>query len=143
MILKYLDSNAMLVNINFNYLFSRLISYIKNGASKEFLTVTEFILLELCEIVAILAYMIYIELIELKFCKLDYHLKKVIGDRGNRDTFLLLAENNGDDNENDNPNNNDKQNNNDNQNNDKDIKKQGINEKESKFVEMTDKNNLD
>ena len=27
MILKYLDSNAMLVNINFNYLFSRLISY--------------------------------------------------------------------------------------------------------------------
>ena len=143
MILKYLDSNAMLVNINFNYLFSRLISYIKNGASKEFLTVTEFILLELCEIVAILAYMIYIELIELKFCKLDYHLKKVIGDRGNRDTFLLLSENNGDDNENDNPNNNDKQNNNDNQNNDKDIKKQGINEKESKFVEMTDKNNLD
>ena len=81
MILKHLDPNAMLVNINFNYLFSRLISYIKNDADKEFLLVEQFILLELCEILAILAYMIYIELIELKFFRLDYHLKKNIEER--------------------------------------------------------------
>ena len=78
MILKHLDPNAMLVNINFNYFLSRLITYIMNKGSKEFMTVELFILLELCEVLAIIAYMIYIELIELKFCKLDYHLKKNI-----------------------------------------------------------------
>ena len=82
MILKHLDPNAMLVNVNFNYLFSRLITYIKNKADKKFMTIPQFILLELCEILAIVAYMIYIELIELKFCRLDYDLKKNIGHRG-------------------------------------------------------------
>ena len=82
MILKHLDPNAMLVNVNFNYLFSRLITYIINKADKKFMTIPQFILLELCEILAIVAYMIYIELIELKFCRLDYDLKKNIGHRG-------------------------------------------------------------
>jgi hypothetical protein len=82
MILKHLDTNAMLVNVNFNYLFSRLITYIINKADKKFMTIPQFILLELCEILAIVAYMIYIELIELKFCRLDYDLKKNIGHRG-------------------------------------------------------------
>jgi hypothetical protein len=67
-----------------------------------YLTLVEFILLELCEILAILAYMIYIELIELKFCRLDYHLKKKIEERGIEDAKLYLDENdedNGDDND--------------------------------------------
>ena len=81
MILKHLDPNAMLVNINFNYLLSRLITYIINGAKKEYMTIELFILLELCEILAIFAYMIYIEIIELKFCDFDYHLKKNIEKR--------------------------------------------------------------
>ena len=85
MILKHLDPNAMLVNINFNYLISRFIFYVKNHADKKYLTVTQFILLEFCEIFAIVAYMIYIELIELKFCSLDYHLKKTISVRGKLD----------------------------------------------------------
>ena len=93
MILKYVNANAMLVNINFNYLLSRMIMYIKNKASEEYLTITEFVLLELCEILAILAYMIYIELIELKFCKLDYHLKKKIAERATTDSKLYLDEN--------------------------------------------------
>ena len=82
MILKHLDPNAMLVNVNFNYFFLRMITYIKNDASEEFMTVAQFILLEFCEIFAIIAYMIYIELIELKFCHLDYDLKNSIGLRG-------------------------------------------------------------
>jgi len=94
MILKHLDPNAMLVNINFNYLFSRLISYIKNGANKQFMLVEQFILLEFCEIMAIVAYMIYIELIELKFCKLDFHLRKNIEQRSmsesQKDNILAL-----------------------------------------------------
>ena len=93
MILKYIDANAMLVNINCNYLLSRMVTYIKNGGKKEYLTVAEFILLELCEILAIIAYTIYIELIELKFCKLDYHLKKKIEERSITDSKLFLDEN--------------------------------------------------
>ena len=90
MILKHLDPNGMLVNINFNYLFSRTITYIKNDANEEFLTVKEFILLQLCEILAIIAYMIYIELIELKFCRFDYDLKITIEERSIKDTNLNL-----------------------------------------------------
>ena len=94
MILKHLDPNAMLVNINFNYFFSRLISYIKNHAKKEFMLVEQFILLEFCEIFAIIAYMIYIELIELKFCRLDYHLRKNIEQRSmsesQKDNILMM-----------------------------------------------------
>ena len=37
--------------------------------------------------------MIYIELIELKFCRLDYHLKKKIEERGIKDAKLYLDEN--------------------------------------------------
>ena len=94
MILKHVDPNAMLVNINFNYFISRMISYfiIHNG-SKEYLTLVEFILLELCEFLAILAYMIYIELIELKFCKLDYHLRTNIERRSIEDARLFANEN--------------------------------------------------
>ena len=91
MILKHLDPNAMLVNINFNYFISRLIFYIKKHANEEDLTVAQFILLESCEIFAIIAYLIYIEIIELKFCQLDYHLKKTITKRGQLDYDLLFA----------------------------------------------------
>ena len=84
----------MLVNINFNYFISRMISYfIIHKGSKEYLTLVEFILLELCEFLAILAYMIYIELIELKFCKLDYHLRTNIERRSIEDTRLFANEN--------------------------------------------------
>ena len=87
-ILKHLDPNAMLVNVNFNYFLSRMITYIKNGANEKYLTLIEFILLELCEIIAIIAYMIYIELIELKFCRLDYDLKRIIEQRSKLDSSL-------------------------------------------------------
>ena len=92
MILKRVDPNAMLVNINFNYLISRMITYIKHDGKEEYLTLPEFILLELCEILAISAYMIYIELIELKFCRLDYHIKKKIQERSIEDIRLLIKE---------------------------------------------------
>ena len=97
MILKHLDPNAMLVNINFNYFISRFIFYVKKEGNEEFLTLIQFILLEFCEILAIFAYMIYIELIELKFCKLDYHLKKSITQRGKLDYDTIKSIDNNDD----------------------------------------------
>ena len=59
------------------------------------MTLSLFILLELEEIISIIAYSIYMELIELKFCKLDYDLKKNIQNRGNNDfRGLFLDEDN-------------------------------------------------
>jgi hypothetical protein len=92
MILKHIDPNAMLANVNFNFLIYRIFTYLINDCKEEYLTIAEFILLELCEILAILAYMIYIELIELKFCKLDYHIKKQIQERGIKDAIINLNE---------------------------------------------------
>ena len=37
-----------------------------------------FFILELEELISIISNMIYIELLELKFCKLDYELKKIL-----------------------------------------------------------------
>ena len=78
MMLKNLDSIILLVNINFNYFIGRLIFYIINEAKEEYLTFPLFVLLELQELLAIFAYLIYMEIIELKFCQLDYDLKKSI-----------------------------------------------------------------
>ena len=94
MILKHLDPNSMLINVNFNYLISRTLIYIKNKGKKEYLTLTKFVLLQICELLAILAYMIFIELIVLKFCNLDYDTKKKIDERGERDSIVNMSKNN-------------------------------------------------
>ena len=90
MILKHLDPIVMLVNNNFNYYISRLILYIKNNGSAEYLTLVQFILLESSEIIGIIAYLIYIEIIELKFCKFDYDLRITISERGQLDFDSLF-----------------------------------------------------
>ena len=90
MILKHLDPIVMLVNNNFNYFISRLILYIKNNGSAEYLTLVQFILLESSEIIGIIAYLIYIEIIELKFCKFDYDLRITISERGQLDFDSLF-----------------------------------------------------
>ena len=85
MILKHLDIFILLVNVSFNYFIGRLIVFIINKGEEKYMTLSLFILLELEEIISIIAYSIYMELIELKFCKLDYDLKKNIQNRGNSD----------------------------------------------------------
>ena len=81
LMLKNIDSIILLVNINFNYFLGRLISFLINDASEKYFTYSLFILLEFEELFAIFAYFIYMEIIELKFCKLDYDLKKNIRSR--------------------------------------------------------------
>ena len=81
LMIKNLDSIILLVNILFNYFLGRLISFIINGASEKYWTFSLFVLLEFEEIFAIFSYFIYMEIIELKFCKLDYDLKRNIRSR--------------------------------------------------------------
>ena len=74
--LKNLDSIIVLVNINFNYFLARMIDFVIKKGNKKYMTASLFIILELVELIAIFAYLIYMEIIELKFWNLDHDLKK-------------------------------------------------------------------
>ena len=82
MMIKYLEGYNILISDNLYYFINRLIVFIINKANEEYLTVVQFILMESLEIIYIISNLIYIEIIELKFCNLDYDLKKNIGKRG-------------------------------------------------------------
>ena len=62
------------------------------------MTLTQFIILEIAEFIAILGYAVYFELIELRFLGLDADLKKKIMKRGARETLLKSIDTNGDEN---------------------------------------------
>ena len=68
--LKNLDSIIVLVNINFNYFLARMIDFVIKKGNKKYMTASLFIILELVELIAIFAYLIYMEIIELKFWNL-------------------------------------------------------------------------
>ena len=53
------------------------------------------------EIIALLGYSVYLEIIELRFCGLDKDLKRKIIERGERETIHKSIENNIDENNND------------------------------------------
>jgi hypothetical protein len=80
--LKKLDAIILLVNNNFNYFIGRIIFFILTKKREDYLRTDLFILLELEELISMIAYMIYMEIIELKFCRLDYDLKRNIHTRG-------------------------------------------------------------
>ena len=84
-ILKNLNPISVLFNFNFNSFIIRLIAYIRNGAKEKYLLRSQFILLETADLVAIIANMIYLGMIELRIWKLDYDLKQSIGIRGIND----------------------------------------------------------
>ena len=84
--LKRLDAIILIVNINFNYFFGRILYLILSDVAEvEIVNFKFFFLKEFQEILSIIAYLIYMEIIELKFCGLDYDLKKNIRKRSIRD----------------------------------------------------------
>ena len=84
--LKRLDAIILLVNNNFNYFFGRIIFMTLIKTSEEnYLTIELFLLLEFEEFISMLAYMIYMEIIQIKFCGLDHDIKKNIRKRGEYD----------------------------------------------------------
>ena len=82
-IVQYLDPNNILIYKNFLYFFERIIQIIINKGDEQYLTYTQFFLTEIEELLSIVSNMIYIEVLELKFCGLDYELKKNIAQRSN------------------------------------------------------------
>ncbi len=97
--LKRLDALILIVNNAFNYFFGRivkLLSLITRGEAGN-INLKLFFLEEFQEILCIIAYMIYMEIIELKFCGLDYDLKKNIQKISIKDYKSISEKNNEED----------------------------------------------
>ena len=97
MMVRYTDPNNILIYKNFYYFVKRIIAIIINEGDEQYLTYAQFCILELAELISIISNMIYIEVLELKFCKLDYELKKNISRRSRKDhsesfDFLKMLE---------------------------------------------------
>ena len=73
----YLNPFYVLMTNNLYYGISEFLSFMLN-LSSDGLVITHFILAELSEIFAAFSYMVYLEIIELNFCGLNYNLKKHI-----------------------------------------------------------------
>ena len=84
-ITRYIDPNNILISKNIFYFIDRIICIILNKADQEYITYAQFSILELQDLLSIISNMICIEIIELRFCKLDYELKRNIKDRGDDD----------------------------------------------------------
>ena len=102
MLVRYFDPNIIIIYKNFYYFVKRIIQIIINEGDEQYITFAKFFLKEFEELFGIIASMIYIEVLELKFCKLDYEIKKIISKRGTEDTIegfdLMDNETEGDDN---------------------------------------------
>ena len=76
-IIYHFNPFFILLRDNIYYLIYRLIFVIINHDDFEkYISLTQFIILELSEILSIIAFLIYLEIIELRFCGLDKSLKK-------------------------------------------------------------------
>ena len=85
MMVRYTDPNNILIYKNIYYLLKRIIVIIINEGDEQYITYAQFFILEIEEVVSIISNMIYIEVLELKFCGFDYELKKNISRRGSMD----------------------------------------------------------
>ena len=91
MIIRYLDPNIILINSNVVYFIEEIIFYFFIiQRDEEYKTFIQFILAELKHIFSLIGSIIYIEMIELRFCDLDYDLRKNIKSRGEFESSLGL-----------------------------------------------------
>ena len=87
MMVRYTDPNNILIYKNFYYFVKRIIVIIINKGDEQYITYLQFFTLEIEELISIVSNMIYIEVLELKFCGLDYELKKNISLRSSKDNL--------------------------------------------------------
>ena len=78
LLIKNFDPYMLLVCSNFYFFTQRLIEFVVNRGEEKYLTKIQFILYEVEELVSIFANLIYMEIIELRFCNFDYDTKNQI-----------------------------------------------------------------
>ena len=109
LIIYYLNPNYVLIRENLYYFVLRFIFILVNKEDyQKYITLKQFFILQTSELLALLGYLVYFEIIELRFCKLDKDLKKNIANRGDRESRITKNPDNSKDNENDNYNEDDK-----------------------------------
>jgi succinate dehydrogenase hydrophobic anchor subunit len=92
MIIRYLDPNIIFINSNFVYFIEEIIFYFFIiQRDDKYKTFYQFFFTELKQIFSLIGNIIYIELIELRFCKFDYDLRKNIKSRGERENSLGIV----------------------------------------------------
>ena len=88
-VIYYFNPNYVLVRDNIYYIFIRLIFVLVNKEDyQNSISLTQFIILELSEFLSILAYGIYLEIIQLRFAGLDRYLKRNIIQRAESEDNL-------------------------------------------------------
>ena len=85
MMIRYIDPNIFLIYRYFYFFVFRIIQIAINKGDEQYMRFDKFALIELEQILACISGLIYIEFLELKFCGLDYELKKNIFRRGTKD----------------------------------------------------------
>ena len=109
LIIYYLNPNYVLIRENLYYFVLRFIFILVNKEDyQKYITLKQFFILQTSELLALLGYLVYFEIIELRFCKLDKDLKKNIANRGDRESKITKNPDNFKDNENNNENEDDK-----------------------------------
>ena len=83
MMIKYLDPNVILINKNVTFFIEGIINYVFIIKFDEnYLISIMFILLEIKHLISLISNIVYLEILELKFCNLDYDIRKSIAIRG-------------------------------------------------------------
>ena len=85
MMIKYTDANNILIAKNIYHFTKRLIAMIINKGDEKYLKYLNFFILEFESLLTAISNMIYIEVLELRFCGLNYELKKNITMRSFKD----------------------------------------------------------
>ena len=89
MLIGYLNPNIIFINYNVAYFIEEVVFYFFIiERDEEYITRIQFMLTELKNIFSFFGSIIYIEIIELRFCNLDYDLRNNIKSRGEIDSSL-------------------------------------------------------
>ena len=83
MMVRFGDPNNILISKNIRTFIKSIIKIIVNEGDEQYITYAQFFLTETEQLISIISNMIYIEVLELRFCGLDYELKKNIAQRSN------------------------------------------------------------
>ena len=92
LIIYHFNPNYILIRDNIYFFFFRLILVLVNIDSFQiYISLPQFIILELSELLSIIAFLIYFEIIELKFCGLNRNVKRNISMRAESENIFLLT----------------------------------------------------
>lgn len=100
LVINYLNPIFVLVRDNLYYAVNRILFILINLQKNymHYITLTQFFITESNDILALIGYSVYLEIIELRFCDLDKDLKVNIIERGNRESLQKKLENSIEDN---------------------------------------------